>query len=168
MLQALEQLNPQRVILNAYWLDPGAESEPEFRRRAAARGSDVADALSGTLTAMSAEGRSVCAVLTVPGYTYPIPYAVAMAQRRHIDIDTLAVSRREALHEYQNVEGLMRAQGRENHLRIADPKDLLCPAERCLIRAPDGTLLYRDANHISPGGAQFLSAIVEQCLADLH
>jgi hypothetical protein len=168
MSKAVEKLKPQRVILNAYWLDPGAQSEPELRRRAVERGSEVADALDGVLSAMRARGASVCAVLTVPGYPYPIPYAVAMAQRRHIDIDALAISRSEALREYRTVEGLMRSRAAGNQLLTADPKEVLCPGDRCLIRKPDGALLYRDANHISLAGAQFLSAIVERCLVDVR
>ncbi len=167
MSKAVEKLQPQRVILNAYWLDPGAQSEPELRRRAVGRGSEVADALDGVLSAMRARGTSVCAVLTVPGYPYPIPYAVAMAQRRHIDIDAFAISRSEALREYRTVEGLMRSRAAGNELLIADPKELLCPGDHCLLRRPDGALLYRDANHISLAGAQFLSAIVERCVADV-
>ncbi|MBS0579620.1 MAG: acyltransferase [Proteobacteria bacterium] len=167
MLQAVEQLNPQRVILNAYWLDPGAKSEPEFRRRVSGHGTEVSDALNTLLAGMRRRGRSVCAVLTVPGYDYPIPYAVAMAQRRNIDDDALALARSDALREFQSVEAQLRLQAGQDALRIADPKDVICPGDRCVIRAPGGALLYRDANHVSLAGARFLSGTVERCLADL-
>lgn len=168
MVQAIRRLDPQLVILNAYWLDPGSDTEPEFRRRTPQAKSAVVEGIRRTLEQVQAPARSVCAVLTVPGYQYPIPYALAMADRGHINADTLAVTRAAALREFQTVEGALRLLARENQLRVADPKDVLCPGVTCLMRTPDGALLYRDANHMSVTGARFLSGVLEQCLSELH
>ncbi len=168
MVQAIRHLNPQLVILNAYWLDPGAPAEPEFSRRTPQTQSAVIEGIRRTLEQVQAPGRTVCAVLTVPGYRYPIPYALAMADRGYINAGMLTVTRAEALRQYQTVEGALRLLARQNQLRVVDPKDLLCPGESCLMRTADGALLYRDANHLSVTGAGFLSAVLDQCLADLH
>jgi hypothetical protein len=140
----------------------------EFRRRTTQEGSDVLDGIQRTLGAVRSPGRSVCAFLTVPGYPYPIPYALAMAERRHLSADTLSITRAQALGEYQIAESALRLMAGQAQLRVADPKDVLCPAARCLIRTPDGTSLYRDANHMSVAGSRFLSGVLEQCLADVH
>ena len=168
MVKAIQRLKPQRIILNAYWLDPGAAAESEFQRRSAQTGSDVMSGIRRTLDSVQAPGRSVCAVLTVPGYTYPIPYALAMAKRRHLGADTLLITREAAFGQYQAVESNLRTMAHQNLLRVTDPKEALCPASTCLIRAADGTLLYRDSTHMSVAGSHFLSGVLEHCLADLH
>ena len=168
MVKAIQHLNPQRVILNAYWLDPGASSEAEFYRRSPQAASDVFDGIRRTLDSVKTPDRSVCAVLTVPGYPYPIPYALAMAERRHISADTLLITRAQAFGQYQTVENNLRLMARQQQLRVTDPKEALCPGSECLIRTADGTSLYRDTTHMSIAGSHFLSGILEQCLADLH
>ena len=168
MVKAISRLDPTRVILNAYWLDPGAAAEPEFGKRTAQAQTQVIDGIRRTLQQVQSPGRSVCAILTVPGYDYPIPYALAMAKRRHLDAAALSVTRAEALREYQTVEGSLRLLASQKQLRVADPKDVLCPASGCLIETSDGTPLYRDANHMSIRGALELSGILQQCLSDLQ
>ena len=168
LVKAIQRLNPQRVILNAYWLDPGAAAEPEFYRRSPQAASDVINGIRRTLDSVQAPGRSVCAVLTVPGYSYPIPYALAIADRRGISADTLLITRAQALGQYQTVESSLRLMAVQHLLRVTDPKDALCPASECLIRTADGTSLYRDTTHMSIAGSHFLSGVLEQCLADLH
>jgi peptidoglycan/LPS O-acetylase OafA/YrhL len=168
MVQAIRHLDPQLVILNAYWLDPGAPTEPELRRRTPQTQSAMVEGIRHTLEEIRAPGRTVCAVLTVPGYAYPIPYFLAMADRGYVDPDALTVTRAEALRQYQTVEGALRLLASQNELRVVDPKDLLCPGKNCLTRTADRELLYRDANHLSVTGARFLTGVLDQCLADLH
>ena len=168
MVQAVRRLNPERVILNAYWLDPGVPTELEHRRQTPRAGPDAIDGMRRTLDDVRAPGRSVCAVLTVPGYPYPIPYALAMAARRHINVEKLALTRSEAIRQYQTVEDELRMLARDNQLRVVDPQDVLCPVAGCSIQAADGVLLYEDANHLSSAGARLLTGALEQCVSDLH
>jgi hypothetical protein len=128
----------------------------------------VVDGIERTLHEIRSPDRSTCAVLTVPGYSYPIPYALAMARRRHIDPNTLSITRAEALREYQTAEGELRLLASQNKLQVVDPKDTLCAGVDCLMRTENGTPLYRDANHLSIPGAHFVSGVLEKCLSDLH
>jgi hypothetical protein len=105
-------------------------------------------------------------VLTVPTNKYPVPYALAMAYRRGISDAFMAVSSTEAHEQYGNVERDMRRLERQGKLRIVDPKEVLCPADQCLLRGPDGTPLYRDRHHLSLSGAEFVSGIVGTCFAE--
>jgi peptidoglycan/LPS O-acetylase OafA/YrhL len=167
MAAAIQRLHPQRVILNAYWLDPGAAMEREFLRRAPQQDAEVLRGIENTLRVAGSSGASVCAVLTVPGYPYPIPYALQMSARRGLNADALTISRAQALDQYQTVEGDLRLLADQNWLRVADPKDVLCPASGCRIVAPDGAPLYRDGNHLSLAGSREISGVLASCLTDL-
>ncbi|HSZ07352.1 MAG TPA: acyltransferase family protein [Steroidobacteraceae bacterium] len=168
MIEAVRRLNPRRVILNAYWRDPAGSAESEFFRRGRESKLAVVDGIERTLSEIRSPDRSVCAVLTVPGYSYPIPYALAIAQRRHIDPATLSMTHSEALSEYQAVEGELRLLASQNQLQVVDPKDALCAGAQCLMRAGDGTPLYLDGNHLSSPGAHLVLGVLEQCVSDLH
>jgi peptidoglycan/LPS O-acetylase OafA/YrhL len=167
MAQGIQHLRPQRVILNAYWLDPGAAAEQEFLRRGRPSNAQVMGGIERTLATAHSAGASVCAVLTVPGYSYPIPYALTMAERRHLNPATLTIPRNEGVGQYQTVEGDLRQLASQRQLQVADPKDALCPPSGCLIAAKDGTALYRDANHLSLAGSRVVATVLESCLQDL-
>jgi peptidoglycan/LPS O-acetylase OafA/YrhL len=168
MAAAVARLRPQRVILNAYWLDPGAATEQEFLRHAPQETADVIRGIDRTLGVAGAAGASVCAVLTVPGYPYPIPYALKMSDRRGLSTQALSIGRAQALAQYQTVDGDLRTLAGENRLRVADPKDVLCPISGCRIAAPDGTPLYRDGNHLSVAGSREIAGVLASCVTDLH
>jgi peptidoglycan/LPS O-acetylase OafA/YrhL len=167
MIGAIQHIRPDRVLLNAYWADPGASLQPEFFSRSPQKRATILEGIERTVEAVKEAGASVCAVLTVPGYSYPIPYALAMAQRRHIDASTLTITRAAAVQQYSIVEGEFRRLADEGLLEIADPKDALCPGSRCLILGQGGASLYRDSTHLSVSGARLLSGVLRRCVADL-
>jgi peptidoglycan/LPS O-acetylase OafA/YrhL len=165
MIRAIERLDPQAVVLNAYWIDrdtnlPGSNAavpdDPDFLA-----------SLERVLTQVDSGKRSVCAVLTVPSHEYPVPYALAMARRRGLNEDFLVVTRAEALEQYEYVERDMRLLERQGQLRVADPKDVLCPANECLLQGSDSKPLYRDRHHLSMTGGAYVSNVIETCLQDL-
>jgi peptidoglycan/LPS O-acetylase OafA/YrhL len=170
LLSAIRHLHPQRVILNAYWGDaaPGPEPVARLRPPPMAAESTLINNVSRALAQLRSAEPSICMVLTVPGYSYPIPYALAMAKRRAISEQTLSISRTQALREYQPMEQVLRRLSTQQDLRLVDPKDVLCPANRCLLRAADGAILYRDISHLTKEGAMMLYPALEQCVADLH
>jgi hypothetical protein len=47
-------------------------------------------------------------------------------------------------------------------VRVADPKDVLCKSGSCVLEA-NGQPLYRDRDHLSPPGAQFVMSALESC-----
>jgi hypothetical protein len=137
--------------------------EPEFRKRVRLPGPNVREGIERTIAAARAAGAEVCTVLTVPSYPYPIPYALAMAQRRHLGAGMLTITRTEALSEYRAVEGTVRTLAAGGRLRMVDPKDVLCPGSTCLIQANDGRSLYRDSSHLSEQGALLLTDLLQTC-----
>jgi peptidoglycan/LPS O-acetylase OafA/YrhL len=170
MASGIRRLHPQRVILNAYWGDTEPGAEPVARSQPLQAGAD--SAMYGNavraLEQMRSPGMSVCLMLTVPGYSYPIPYALAMAERRRISEATLSISRTQALREYEPVENVLRRLAARQELTLVDPKDTFCPTDRCLLRGADGSILYRDISHLSVAGAMTLTGQLEHCLANLH
>jgi peptidoglycan/LPS O-acetylase OafA/YrhL len=167
MAQAIQRLRPQLVILNAYWLDPLAATDGNLFRNLWQSDAARSKGMERTLALVRSAGASTCAVLTVPGYPYPIPYALAMAQRRHLNPDSITISRTEALGQYQLAEGQLRTLARSGQLRVADLKDAICPTTRCLLAAPDGASLYEDANHLSKAGSRLVTPALESCIANL-
>jgi peptidoglycan/LPS O-acetylase OafA/YrhL len=167
MLKGIRRLNPDLVILNAYWLDRDINVSSDWNRPTSSTDSRFLPALEQTVEQINPRERSICAILTVPTYRYPVPYALAMAYRRKIDNTALTVTRAEALEQYGAVENELRLLGQRHMLRIADPKDLLCGSGSCRFQGQNGEPLYRDRHHLSIAGAQLASSVVNTCLADV-
>jgi peptidoglycan/LPS O-acetylase OafA/YrhL len=165
--RAIAVLRPQRVILNSYWLDTSHSAGPEFVRNLLHPASIVVSGIERTLSAVNSAGASACAVLTVPGYPYPIPYALTMAKRRHLDVSLLGLPRGDAFAQYQTVEDELRSFARIQRLAVVDLKDALCRGARCLVSTEAGGALYQDANHLSPAAGPLVNPVVEPCIADL-
>ena len=47
-------------------------------------------------------------------------------------------------------------------LRVADPKDALCPGDSCLYKV-NGHALYFDESHLSAYGAMYVAQTLEPC-----
>lgn len=158
--EAIRKINPALVILNAHWIDterelvstqPLASGETRFRQ-----------GVESTLRTVHAPGRSICGVLDVPWYQYPVPYAVAMARRRAIDEGFLHIGRAAGYGQYTLFDREFRALQQLGVLTVADPKDLLCRGAHCSFEE-NGQILYVDTNHLSPAGADFVSSSLEAC-----
>jgi hypothetical protein len=121
--------------------------------------------LRQTLRQIGSAGRSVCAVLDVPSFSYSVPYALGVARKRGISEDFLKVSHAAALAQYGPSEREFRLLERRGALKSVDPKDLLCRADSCAFEA-EGRLLYGDNDHLSWSGAQFVSSAIDGCFQD--
>jgi peptidoglycan/LPS O-acetylase OafA/YrhL len=163
--QAVRRLDPRVLILNGHWNDADADLIPEPNGGAVPTGSNFSRGLRETLRQTGSINRSVCVVLDVPTLKYNLPNALGVARERRIAEDFLKLSRTQALQQYQEPERDIRALEQRGMLRSVDPKDLLCPGDSCIYES-DGNLLYRDADHLSSAGAQFVSSAVEGCFRD--
>jgi peptidoglycan/LPS O-acetylase OafA/YrhL len=166
MVRAVQRIDPHLVIFNAYWGNPDqdlivADSEASTDGR-----SPFLVAFERVLSRTNVPHRSACIVLTVPGYDYPLPYALAIAQRRGLADDAVAMSRRDALIQYASVESDARSLEARHLVNVVDPKDVLCPRDTCELRTAAGEPVYRDANHLSIEGALLTGSVLEGCLAD--
>jgi hypothetical protein len=164
--QAIRRLDPRVLILNGHWIDADADLIPEPNAAAVPGESNFSSGLRETLRQTGSINRSVCAVLDVPTLKYNLPDAVGVARKRRIAEDFLKLSRTQALQQYREPERDIRALEQRGMLHSVDPKDLLCPGDSCLYEA-DGNLLYRDADHRSSAGAEFVASAIEGCFRDI-
>jgi hypothetical protein len=164
-IEAIRRIDPDRVILGGYWSSIEEGLDPVVGR-AGADGSPARRGLERTLQQISAPRRSVCAVLGVPTMRSVVPYAMAMERRRDIKDDRVGVSRLDALEEYRDVERDFRALEHRGRLTTVDPKTLLCQTGTCIFEK-EGQPLYRDSNHLSALGAQFVAPAIEPCFAQV-
>jgi peptidoglycan/LPS O-acetylase OafA/YrhL len=166
VVQAVRRLDPRLLILNAHWIDADADLIPQSNASVTPAASKFTRGLQETLRQTGSNRRSVCIVLDVPMYDYDLPYALGIARKRGIAEDFMKVSRAQALEEYRAPERDIRALEQRGMLRAVDPKDLLCRADSCAFEA-DGNLLYRDGDHLSSAGAQFVSSVIDGCFRDI-
>ncbi len=163
MLAAIRHIHPQVTILSGFWdmdeayvalnpaarpLQPATASDPDWE---------------ANLRPLRAAGSSVCVVLDVPYLPYFMPYALAMAQRRHLDTDFIHADRTDIRARYGRFESPVRARAAQRELTVVDPKDVLCSAERCSVEFA-GRSLYRDGNHLSAAGAMRVADALAPCL----
>jgi peptidoglycan/LPS O-acetylase OafA/YrhL len=165
VVEALARLDPALVILNAYWAYYDVASADG--RAPSSEQSALRWGLGQTLSTIESGKRSVCVVEDVPILKYLVPHALAMALRRNVADDYIAISREAALHQGERLRNDLHAlQAHGASLTIADPKDVLCAEDSCAFQAR-GLPLYRDTNHLNMAGAAFVSSTLEPCFAAL-
>jgi peptidoglycan/LPS O-acetylase OafA/YrhL len=166
-VNAIDAIDPDLVILNAFWSYPDLDI-------AATAGSTVTHgaqpfqaAFERTLRAVGAGRRKVCVIGDVPTLRYPMPYAYAVARRRGADPTVNALPSAEA-HLQRHELDRQFADLREGHpFMLVNLADALCAGPTCAIVNAEGESLYRDTNHLSVAGAYFVSPTLEACFADI-
>jgi peptidoglycan/LPS O-acetylase OafA/YrhL len=165
--QAVRQLDPRLLILNAHWSDLDADLVSQSSADADPEDSNFKRGLLETLRASGSIKRSVCIVLDVPEYKYDLPKALGVARKRGIAEDFLKLTRAAAQEQFSAPERDIRELAQQHRtLRYADPKDLLCRGDSCIFES-GGELLYGDADHLSWVGAQFVQSALEGCFRDI-
>jgi peptidoglycan/LPS O-acetylase OafA/YrhL len=164
--QAVRQLDPRLLILNAHWIDADADLIPPSSADVDPEDSNFKRGLLETLRASGSINRSVCIVLDVPEFKYNLPTALGVARKRGIAEDFLKLTRMEAQEHYRGPERDVQALAQHRTLRYVDPKDLLCRGDSCIFES-NGELLYGDADHLSWAGALFITSVVDGCFRDI-
>jgi peptidoglycan/LPS O-acetylase OafA/YrhL len=160
---AIDAIDPILVILNAYWTYPDlalaatadgelAEGSPLFQR-----------GFERTLRAIDEHRRKICVVGGVPTLEYLMPYAYAMARRRGIDPEFIALRASEAKAQHSELDRHFSELRRRHAFTLVDPKATLCTSGTCAIVSADGRSLYRDTNHLSVTGAHLVGRALEGC-----
>jgi hypothetical protein len=162
MLGAIRRLDPDAVFLNGFWnlpdfLPPQSLAQMKIARERFAR------ALDDTIASSERRGRRLCAVLDAPDRDYLVPYALAMAYRKGMSPDFLALRREAAFHQQRLVDDVFHAAEARGALGIVDPKQTLCAGEFCSLQSPAGWPLYNDADHLAPAAALMLVAPLARC-----
>jgi peptidoglycan/LPS O-acetylase OafA/YrhL len=164
--QAVRQLDPRLLILNAHWIDVDADLVPPSSEDVDPEDSNFKRGLLETLRAAGSINRSVCIVLDVPEYNYDLPKALGVARKRGIAEDFLKLTRAEAQERYRGPERDIRALAQQHRtLQFVDPKDLLCRGDSCIFES-SGQLLYGDGDHLSWTGAQYVATAIDGCFRD--
>ncbi len=121
------------------------------------RAAEFEQGLLAAVRALTGAGKEVWLLDPVPGYSYPVPSALAQYQRRGwqpagfgMAIEDYRRLEREALALLARVSGATRAR------RIAVDATL-CAKGRCAVVGPDGRGLYMDDNHLNMAGARLLA-----------
>ena len=166
MVRAIDHLNPRLVVLNAHWIDTEHDLQTRPGVSVPAGESKLHWALQRTLQRIHRTDRIICILEDVPTFRYDVPYALAVARRRAIDTRFLGLSADQARSQFQEAEAeFTRLQGL-GLLRVVDPKDDLCRGGSCAFEA-DGKSLYRDTDHLSLTGAEFIAPSVGKCFDGL-
>jgi len=165
--RTIERIDPRLVVLNAHWIDSDADLAEQPDPAGSPGRSPFERAFGRTVRRIQSAGRSVCAVLDVPTMQHDVPYALAMARRRGIGNDSLRVTRAEAIGEYREVESRIRVFEQLGMLKVVDPKEVLCRTGSCAFQL-DGKPLYRDRDHLSVTGADFVSSTLEPCFEGIR
>jgi peptidoglycan/LPS O-acetylase OafA/YrhL len=165
--QAVRQLDPRVLILNAHWIDVDADLVSQSSEDVDPEDSNFKRGLLETLRAAGSINRSVCIVMDVPEYRYDLPKALGVARKRGIAEDFLKLTRAEALEQFRAPERDIRALAQQHRmLRYVDPKDLLCRGDSCIFES-GGELLYGDGDHLSWVGAQYVASALDGCFRDI-
>lgn len=115
--------------------------------------------INQTINALLQLKRKVVIVTQVPEIGYDVPSAFSIAQRTGRDLNkTIAPSYNEYLDRNKIVEAVFESASKNRSITIVDPSKALCTEENCLV-VSEGRPLYRDDDHLSTFGAQFISYI---------
>lgn len=162
MVRAAEVLRPKVVILNAFWDYPHARVTARAGARPSPGGEvPLAQALDATMQRLAAPGRRFCVVLDVPVRKHPLPYALVMAHRRGIGTEFLAAPEAASFARMRTLDRQFSGLSRADVL-VVDPKRALCREGRCETER-DHQALYRDSNHLSIAGAEFVVSSLAPC-----
>ncbi len=162
VVDAIDKIQPALVILNAFWLYP--DGEIDAARDVGTKGDAQAfeAAFDATLRAIGAQ-RKVCVLGDVPQLKYRMPYAYVMARKRGIDPGLITLPSEDADRQLARVNAHFDDLWRRHALMFVDLKKALCTGSTCALLSAGGQSLYRDDNHLSVAGAEFLRPSVESC-----
>ena len=161
VVDAIAKIDPALVILNAYWAYSGAQLTALREGSAAFDIQAFEAALDETLKTIGTR-RKICVIGDVPTLKYRMPSAYVMARKRGIDPNSIAVSSTEAQRQLGAVDAYFEQLGRRQ-LAFVDLKAPLCEGSTCALVDADGQSLYRDDNHLSVAGAEFVRSSLESC-----
>ncbi|MDK1383918.1 acyltransferase family protein [Sinorhizobium sp. 8-89] len=122
----------------------------------------VRTGLNVTLTKLARQGTKAVLVMDVPEMGHEVPEALARAvvSGRPLDIaPPLEYTKmRQAL-----ARRVLSEAAKSSGALIVDPMNLICDATRCHVMR-EGTVLYKDGDHLSAKGAESLSALFRPVL----
>jgi peptidoglycan/LPS O-acetylase OafA/YrhL len=166
MLRAVEQIDPQLVVLAGYWrswksrdIRPDADVTGEDAR-------EFARQLEMSARLLARNGRLLCAVRDVPDLHFDTMQALAMTRLRGVDGSFIRLPVALAAAQQAPYNLAIDALVQAGKVVPADPAGVLCTGVLCKVEE-EGALLYRDRSHLTPAGAQFVAPALQSCWAGL-
>ena len=124
--------------------------------------------LNQTVNKLLEMGRKVVIVTQVPEIGYDVPSAFSIAMRTGRNLNNVIAP---SLDEYNDrniiVTSVIETIAEKSNIMIVDPSKALCMDERCLI-VSDERPLYRDDDHLSTFGAQYIAHIFDPVFEDIQ
>lgn len=156
--------NVEVVILSSRWSVQLTDNHMATTPNGPSPERQIEDGLRRTLTHLTALGKKVIVVSTVPEYTKDIPDRIAalrfsgrVEDRFLTTADTLARER-----TMDAIFARLKPDFPTAQVQFINPRDLFCGPEICLVRDGSGQILYRDSNHLSVEGSLFGKVLFEQ------
>jgi len=165
MVSRVERVAPDLVILAAHWSEPG-DRFTSAEMRAAPGVSVFRTGLENTMRRIVSARTRVCVVLDVPELDYRMPQALLTARQRGLDTEFLRITRTELEQRYGSTVADIRAVADSFDQAVVDPKERLCPGERCDIGNAT-EVYYMDKNHLTIAGARVVTPTIEGCFVGL-
>lgn len=111
--------------------------------------------------------RKVVIVTQTPEIGYDVPSAYFIAQRTGRDVnEIIAPSLADYFFRNRHVFPIINSIEKKNHVQIIDPWKVLCDDHKCFA-AVNGMPLYKDSNHLSVFGAEYISPIFDPLFEEL-
>jgi hypothetical protein len=180
MLEYLERRAVRNVLLVSYWSQyvEGIETRMEgvgTRDPFYADGSMPSDSVEDartvfdrhfreTVASLRRTGVTVWVMQQVPSFKYWVPNEAAKVLRFGGDLRSLTRPYADYRHRTESTNRLFRELGVRGDLKMIDPTALLCANQVCRATS-DGRVLYRDSNHLSEDGVQFVASVFDPLIA---
>ncbi|MBI3151201.1 MAG: acyltransferase [Chloroflexi bacterium] len=124
--------------------------------------------LNQTVNTLLAMGRRVVIITQVPEIGYDVPSAFSIAQRTGRDLNKIiSPSFNDYLDRNRIVTVAIVSVATNNNVEIVEPSKALCTEEICLVVSGEQPL-YRDDDHLSTFGAQYISHIFDPVFEGLR
>lgn len=166
VLDLIERRNIKLVLLHARWPqyvnggplgNEGPFFDPSLPFEETNNSTTVAMNLNTTLGELEKLNVRVIIISGVPEIGYDVPHLLARAaidgKERDIEPTLAAVMQRQ-----NNATELLQSAAAKGRIELLDPKSILCTAIKCRV-VKEGSLLYRDEDHLTRHGAETLVSI---------
>jgi len=127
--------------------------------------------LKRTVDKLRSLGKNVVLVMPVPEIGFDVPSAYFISKITGRDVSAIiSPTLEEYTQRIKEVAFVFTKLMKDPHVHVADPASYLCKEDYCQV-VDQGTLLYRDDNHLSVFGARYIShafdAIFENIRPDI-
>ncbi len=124
--------------------------------------------LRNTVNTLRGMGKDVVLVNPIPEVGYDVPSALVIAKKRGLDVNDIVAPTldeyRERTREVRSVFDKLQAQSLVN---LVTPETFLCDGSTCKVSIDD-TPLYRDDDHLSIFGSEFVSQAFDKIFEEMR